>query len=125
MDRLDGFVDKLGTLPGVRRSVDERVADRARVLHEYSELIDAGFAMYSATTPADGRITASARTLTSFGLAREYMSREDALLTGALAAAASPAPNAPSSPSWSGRTTRCTASARATCPPPTAPSTTG
>ncbi|NVI91949.1 nitrate- and nitrite sensing domain-containing protein, partial [Actinomadura sp. BRA 177] len=86
VDRLDGFVDKLGTLPGVRRSVDERVADRARVLHEYSELIDAGFAMYSATTPADGRITASARTLTSFGLAREYMSREDALLTGALAA---------------------------------------
>ncbi|NKZ04657.1 sensor histidine kinase [Actinomadura latina] len=84
--RLDDLVARLGTLKSLRRSVDERTGGRAEVLREYGELIDAGFAMYSATTPADGRIAASARTLTSFGLAREYMAREDALLTGALAA---------------------------------------
>ncbi|MGP4026918.1 sensor histidine kinase [Actinomadura sp. 3N407] len=84
--RLDGLVDKLGGLKELRRSVDQRAADRAHVLNEYNELIDAGFAMYSATTPAEGSITARARTLTSFGRAREYLSREDALLTGALAA---------------------------------------
>ncbi|WP_067808000.1 sensor histidine kinase, partial [Actinomadura formosensis] len=85
-DRLDAFVDRIGSLKAVRRSVDERVADRARVQREYNELIDAGFAIYNATTPGEGSITASARTLTSFGMAREFMSREDALLTGALAA---------------------------------------
>ncbi|MEU8798764.1 nitrate- and nitrite sensing domain-containing protein [Spirillospora sp. NPDC048819] len=84
--RMDGLVDKLGGLGELRRSVDRRAAGRAHVLGEYNALIDAGFAMYSATTPAEGSITARARTLTSFGRAREYLAREDALLTGALAA---------------------------------------
>ncbi|WP_149264221.1 nitrate- and nitrite sensing domain-containing protein [Actinomadura sp. K4S16] len=86
VDRLDTLVDRIGTLRSVRRGVDQRVADRAQVLREYSDIIDAGFAIYNATTPGDGSITAHARTLTSFGRAREFMSREDALLTGALAA---------------------------------------
>ncbi|MFG2090169.1 nitrate- and nitrite sensing domain-containing protein [Spirillospora sp. NPDC048824] len=84
--RLDGLVDKLDGLGQLRRSVDQRAAGRAHVLGEYNVLIDAGFAMYSATTPSEGSITARARTLTSFGRAREYLAREDALLTGALAA---------------------------------------
>ncbi|MEV0666690.1 nitrate- and nitrite sensing domain-containing protein [Actinomadura luteofluorescens] len=86
VERLDAFVERIGTLRGVRQSVDQRVADRERVLREYSDIIDAGFAVYNATTPGDGSITAHARTLASFGRAREFMSREDALLTGALAA---------------------------------------
>ncbi|GGU21577.1 sensor histidine kinase [Actinomadura livida] len=84
--RIDGLVTRLGGLDALRRSVDGRAAGRGHVLREYNELIDAGFAIYSATAPADGSITARARTLTSFGRAREYMAREDALLTGALAA---------------------------------------
>ncbi|WP_141586800.1 nitrate- and nitrite sensing domain-containing protein [Actinomadura sp. WMMA1423] len=86
VDRIDALVERIDTLRSVRRGVDQRVADRARVLREYSDIIDAGFALYNATTPGDGSITAHARTLSSFGRAREFMSREDALLTGALAA---------------------------------------
>ncbi|TDE20900.1 nitrate- and nitrite sensing domain-containing protein [Actinomadura sp. 6K520] len=84
--RIDALVTRLGGLDGLRRTVDGRAAGRGHVLREYNELIDAGFAIYSATAPAEGSITARARTLTSFGRAREYMAREDALLTGALAA---------------------------------------
>ncbi|MER7545366.1 nitrate- and nitrite sensing domain-containing protein [Spirillospora sp. NPDC127506] len=84
--KLDDLVARLGELKSIRRSVDERTGGRAEVLRAYSELVDGGFAVYSSTAPADGSITARARTLTSFGLAREFMSREDALLTGALAA---------------------------------------
>ncbi|TMQ91091.1 sensor histidine kinase [Actinomadura soli] len=84
--RLDALVQRLGTLQTVRRGVDQRIADRGEVLGEYGDLIDAGFAIYNATTPGDGSITAHARTLTSLGRAREFMAREDALLTGALAA---------------------------------------
>ncbi|GGT90871.1 sensor histidine kinase [Actinomadura citrea] len=86
VERLDSFVERIDTLRGVRQSVDQRVADRERVLRGYSDIIDAGFAVYNATTPGDGSITAHARTLASFGRAREFMAREDALLTGALAA---------------------------------------
>ncbi|TDC67971.1 HAMP domain-containing protein [Actinomadura sp. GC306] len=84
--RIDGLITRLGGLDALRRSVDGRAAGRGHVLREYNELVDAGFAIYSATAPSDGSITARARTLTSFGRAREYMAREDALLTGALAA---------------------------------------
>ncbi|MFE9100742.1 sensor histidine kinase [Actinomadura geliboluensis] len=84
--RMDELAAKLAALPSLRRGVDERTGGRAHVLREYSELIDACYAIYSSTTPGDGSITASVRTLTSFGMAREFMSREDALLTGALAA---------------------------------------
>ncbi|MFA1544739.1 sensor histidine kinase [Actinomadura chokoriensis] len=84
--RMDDLVGKLGTLKSLRRGVDERTGGRPSVLREYNELIDGGYAIYSATTPADGPLTGRVRTLTSFGLAREFMAREDALLTGALAA---------------------------------------
>ncbi|MFB4311650.1 nitrate- and nitrite sensing domain-containing protein [Actinomadura sp. GTD37] len=84
--RMDDLVDRLATLKSLRRGVDERTGTRAHVMREYGELIDGGYAIYSATTPADGELTGRVRTLTSFGLAREYLAREDALLTGALAA---------------------------------------
>ncbi|TDC57793.1 sensor histidine kinase [Actinomadura sp. KC345] len=86
VERMDGLVGRLGDLRGLRAGVDDRTTGRERVLHRYNEIIDAGFAVYQATTPAEGSITARAQTLTSFGRAREYMAREDALLTGALAA---------------------------------------
>ncbi|WP_242901222.1 sensor histidine kinase [Actinomadura terrae] len=84
--RIDAFVARMGSLEATRRAVDERVVGRDRALREYSDLIDAGFGVYNATTPGNGAITADARTLTSIGRAREFLAREDALLTGALAA---------------------------------------
>ncbi|MEU6752796.1 nitrate- and nitrite sensing domain-containing protein, partial [Spirillospora sp. NPDC046719] len=84
--RMDDLLARLGTLETTRRGVDDRASGRADVLADYSGIIDAGFAIYSATTPANGTITADARTLTSVGRGREFLSREDALLTGALAA---------------------------------------
>ncbi|GAA2122590.1 hypothetical protein GCM10009727_08750 [Actinomadura napierensis] len=84
--RMDDLLARLGTLEATRRGVDDRASGRADVLADYSAVIDAGFAIYSATTPANGTITADARTLTSVGRGREFLSREDALLTGALAA---------------------------------------
>ncbi|MBO2441041.1 sensor histidine kinase [Actinomadura nitritigenes] len=84
--RMDDLLARLGTLETTRRGVDDRASGRADVLADYSGIIDAGFAIYSATTPANGTITADARTLTSVGRGREFLSREDALLTGALSA---------------------------------------
>ncbi|MDL4819186.1 sensor histidine kinase [Actinomadura opuntiae] len=84
--RMDDLLARLGTLEATRHGVDDRASGRADVLADYSAIIDAGFAIYSATTPANGTITADARTLTSVGRGREFLSREDALLTGALAA---------------------------------------
>ncbi|WP_433469946.1 nitrate- and nitrite sensing domain-containing protein [Spirillospora sp. CA-128828] len=84
--RIDGLVQKTGNLEAIRRSVDERVADRSHVLRQYDEIIDAAFAVYTSATPGDGLIVADTRTLIAVGRAREFMAREDALLTGALAA---------------------------------------
>ncbi|TDD22787.1 HAMP domain-containing protein [Actinomadura sp. KC06] len=84
--RIDGLVAKLDTLHAVRRGVDARSADRAQTLRGYDEVIDACFAVHQAITPGEGSITAKARTFAAFGRAREFLAREDALLTGALAA---------------------------------------
>ncbi|WP_344953190.1 sensor histidine kinase [Actinomadura miaoliensis] len=84
--RLDGLLRRLGELDGMRRQVDERGADRAGVLNDYSAVIDAAFGVYGAVTPEDPRIAAEARTLLQLTRAREYLAREDALVTGVLAA---------------------------------------
>lgn len=78
-------MQQIGALEGIRSSVDERVADRAHVLRRYNAIVDAAFAVYLSATPGDGRIVADTRTLIAVGRAREFMNREDALLTGALA----------------------------------------
>ncbi|MFI0373082.1 nitrate- and nitrite sensing domain-containing protein [Actinomadura sp. 1N219] len=84
--RIDGLVTKLDTLHAVRRGVDAGSADRTQMLRGYDEVIDACFAVHQAITPGEGSITAKARTFAAFGRAREFLAREDALLTGALAA---------------------------------------
>ncbi|RFS85020.1 HAMP domain-containing protein [Actinomadura spongiicola] len=84
--RVDALVRGLDTLQTIRRNVDQRTADRGQILRDYNTLIDTSFAVHGATAPGDGSITAHSRTLTEIGRAREFMAREDALLTGALAA---------------------------------------
>ncbi|WP_067491799.1 sensor histidine kinase [Actinomadura hibisca] len=84
--RIEALVARLNALESVRRTVDDHTAERQRALAEYSGMIDAGFAIYSSVTPGDGAIASDARTLTAMGRAREFLSRQDALLSGALAA---------------------------------------
>ncbi|MEU5881877.1 nitrate- and nitrite sensing domain-containing protein [Spirillospora sp. NPDC047279] len=84
--RLDGFVTRMGALDAVRRSVDASAPERTRIMDEYNAMIDAGYGIYSSVAPANGTIATDARTLTTLGRAREFLSREDALLSGAIAA---------------------------------------
>ncbi|GAA1537686.1 hypothetical protein GCM10009678_20090 [Actinomadura kijaniata] len=94
--RIDALVARMQVLGSIRRTVDAHTAvehpndfhtvDRQRVLAEVSGMIDAGFAIYNAAVPSDGRIATDARVLTAVGRAREFLAREDALLTGALSA---------------------------------------
>ncbi|WP_344590696.1 sensor histidine kinase [Actinomadura vinacea] len=81
--RLDVFVSRLPGLEPLRRGVDARTTDRSQVLEEFSGMIDAAFALYSSVAPADARIASQATTLIALARAREFLSREDALLTGA------------------------------------------
>ncbi|MEV5827814.1 nitrate- and nitrite sensing domain-containing protein [Spirillospora sp. NPDC052242] len=83
--RWDALVSALRSLDSIRAGVDQATDDRATVLRDYTSLIDAGFAVYTATTPGNGEITADAQTLVLMGRAREFLAREDALLTAALA----------------------------------------
>ncbi|GGV13123.1 hypothetical protein GCM10010182_36970 [Actinomadura cremea] len=85
VQRWDALVSELRSLDAIRAGVDRATDDRAAVLRHYTSLIDAGFAVYTATTPGNGEITADAQTLVLMGRAREFLAREDALLTAALA----------------------------------------
>ncbi|WP_308287257.1 sensor histidine kinase [Actinomadura parmotrematis] len=84
--RLDELVRSLGRLSVVRGAVDEHRADRDKVVADYTGIVDAGFAVFQQVSPDDGRITSDARTLASIGRTHEFLAREDAVLSGALAA---------------------------------------
>ncbi|GAA2094035.1 hypothetical protein GCM10009780_39730 [Actinomadura alba] len=84
--RADGLVAKLGAIDALRRSVDSRTVDRRRVLDEFSALVDSALGIYARVDPKDGRIARDGRTLTTWGMVQELLSREDALLTGVLTA---------------------------------------
>ncbi|POM24726.1 sensory histidine kinase CreC [Actinomadura rubteroloni] len=86
LSHIDALVRGLGALGAIRRDLDTGRAVRADVLREYDGMIDAAFGVYSSVVAPDGRITSDARALTAIGRAHEYVAREDALLTGALAA---------------------------------------
>ncbi|MFF5259008.1 nitrate- and nitrite sensing domain-containing protein [Actinomadura viridis] len=83
--QIDAFVARLGALDAIRRGVDGRAGDRARAMEEYTGLIDAAFAIYSSVVPSDAEIASEGRTLIALARAREFLSREDALVTGAVA----------------------------------------
>ncbi|MFC5752052.1 nitrate- and nitrite sensing domain-containing protein [Actinomadura rugatobispora] len=86
VERIDVFVTRLNGLEQMRGGVDGRTTDRSRVLEEYSGLVDAAFAIYASVAPADARIAAQGTTLIAMARAREFLAREDALLTGAAVA---------------------------------------
>ncbi|WP_018655495.1 nitrate- and nitrite sensing domain-containing protein [Actinomadura flavalba] len=82
----EAFVRGLGALEAVRAEIDAGSASRADVLRAYTGMIDAAFALYSLPVPQDGRVAADARAVTALARAREFLSREDALLSGVLGA---------------------------------------
>ncbi|RFU37278.1 HAMP domain-containing protein, partial [Actinomadura logoneensis] len=84
---MDALVAKARNLPTLRHAVDTGGLQRAGALTEFNSVIDAGFSVYNNGTPSgDGTLAVDARTLTALARAHEYLSREDALLAGGLAA---------------------------------------
>ncbi|GAA3225157.1 ATP-binding protein [Actinocorallia longicatena] len=82
--RMNDLVVELGELGEYRRTVDEGEVDRAVCLGQYTALIGRAGAVYDAAYPGDSETGRDTRTLIGFQQARESISYEDALLTGAL-----------------------------------------
>jgi signal transduction histidine kinase len=84
-ERMRGLVTKLGDLPATRKEVDRKLVSNTDALKSYTDLIEAAGAIYDAAYPGEPDIGRDTRTLLGFQTARENISYEDALLTGALA----------------------------------------
>ncbi|ROO89246.1 signal transduction histidine kinase [Actinocorallia herbida] len=82
---LDTFSRDLGGLDLLRSVVDGGAQrSRPQVLTSFSTYIDHGYAIYRSVSPPDLDIAADVSTLTSLGMAREQLSRMDAVLAGRL-----------------------------------------
>ncbi|MEU5879373.1 nitrate- and nitrite sensing domain-containing protein [Spirillospora sp. NPDC047279] len=84
-ERMRTLVTKLGDLPPTRKNVDGKRVPSSEVLKAYTELIEAAGAIYDAAYPGEPDIGRDTRTLIGFQTAREHISYEDALITGAVA----------------------------------------
>ncbi|MBB2747951.1 UNVERIFIED_ORG: signal transduction histidine kinase [Microbispora rosea subsp. rosea] len=85
--RIDRTFRQLDQLGSARHAVDARQVDRNRVVDAYNDPIDSLFqTYYSLATLDDDQLAKDTRTLISLNWARELISREDALLTGIIAA---------------------------------------
>ncbi|WP_067458852.1 nitrate- and nitrite sensing domain-containing protein [Actinomadura macra] len=84
--RMVDLAESLGEVESVRRSIDQGLIDRAETLGRYTAFIDRAAEIYEEPRSADERIVRDTRLLIGLERARENLSREDALVTGALAA---------------------------------------
>lgn len=86
-NRATRLADRLDGVPPLRADVDAGRLDRAGVATAYDRIIAAGFAVHDArwAVPASGP-TSRAGSLVALARAAELLSREDALVSGALAA---------------------------------------
>jgi signal transduction histidine kinase len=85
--RVNETIDRLAELGPTRDAIDAHRIDRQRAAAAYTNIINAGFRIYgSLATLDDPAIAKDGRTLVSLTRAREVLSQEDALLTGALVA---------------------------------------
>lgn len=84
--RMVDLAASLGELESVRDSVDRRLINRAQALGRYTAFIDLAAEIYDETRSSDERIVRDTRVLGTLERARENLTREDALITGALAA---------------------------------------
>ncbi|GAA1034196.1 hypothetical protein GCM10009557_38220 [Virgisporangium ochraceum] len=86
-ERLDQLVERLDGLPVLRSDIDNRAIDRVAAAEAYNVVVDSIFQVYSALGQLDDPgIAQDTTTFIELNQARELMSREDALVTGALAA---------------------------------------
>ncbi|MFC9977610.1 nitrate- and nitrite sensing domain-containing protein [Spirillospora sp. NPDC127200] len=85
-ERMGRLSDALGELATLRSAVDQRKLDRAQALTRFTALIDLAADIYDDVPSDDRRVVRDTRLLISLERAREHLSREDALVTGALAA---------------------------------------
>ncbi|MCW2885968.1 MAG: histidine kinase [Streptosporangiaceae bacterium] len=84
--RVDALSVRLVELDGLRRLVDGRAVDRQQAFAQFNSLIDDASGIFDGASPNDPVIAKQTWTITELERARENLSREDALLTGALAA---------------------------------------
>ncbi|MFI0355716.1 nitrate- and nitrite sensing domain-containing protein [Actinomadura sp. 9N407] len=84
--RMARLAGSLGGLEALRRSVDARTLDRPQALGRYTEYIELAAEIYDEVHSLDPALVRDNRILRTLERARENLSREDALVTGALAA---------------------------------------
>ncbi|MFF7980370.1 nitrate- and nitrite sensing domain-containing protein [Streptomyces sp. NPDC007901] len=82
---LSAVFDAFEGIDTLRRSVEEGTVDRAQAFDLYNRLVDPCFALLTTLDgPSDVELEKQARALDNITLARELVSREDALLGSAL-----------------------------------------
>ncbi|WP_434743474.1 nitrate- and nitrite sensing domain-containing protein [Micromonospora sp. SH-82] len=85
--RIDAAVAELDALPGVRRSVDERAADRSGVQDAYTRAVGSHFLIYDVIGGIGDRVLeADTRHLIEIYRVRELVAQQDTLLAGVFAA---------------------------------------
>ncbi|XVQ09143.1 nitrate- and nitrite sensing domain-containing protein [Spirillospora sp. CA-255316] len=84
--RMTRLAGALGGLETLRAAVDGRALDRAQALGRYTEYIELAAEIYDEVHSMDPELVRANRILRTLERARESLSREDALVTGALAA---------------------------------------
>ncbi|MFI0452207.1 nitrate- and nitrite sensing domain-containing protein [Actinomadura sp. 6N118] len=86
--RIREMLHELDALNPDRGAIDSRRTDRLRTAESYNGLVDAAFRVFGSTGAVlnDEEISKDSRTLTALIRAKEILSREDALLAGAIAA---------------------------------------
>ncbi|GAA0491188.1 nitrate- and nitrite sensing domain-containing protein [Streptomyces stramineus] len=84
--RFDRIEKGLGGLDGIRHKVEEGTLHRAGAFDAYSELVEPHYAFIAGLGALKADVDKQGRALVGIARAREALSREDALLAGALAA---------------------------------------
>lgn len=84
--RMERLAEMLGGLEPLRAEVDDRNLGRAEAMARYTEYIEMAAEIYDEVHSTDPRLVRQNRILRTLDGARENLSREDALVTGALAA---------------------------------------
>ncbi|GAA2590274.1 sensor histidine kinase [Actinomadura fulvescens] len=84
--QMGTVVRLLERLDGLRGSVDREDIDRPLAFERFNELIDQAAVIFDEVYPDDRDLVRDARVLVALDRARENLAREDALVTGALAA---------------------------------------
>lgn len=86
-DSINNASNQLNRLGEYRDQINKSTVDRVTAVGVFTTMIDAGFRVYGSISSFDDQeIAKQSRTLISMSRAREVLSQEDALLSGALAA---------------------------------------